>query len=33
MDKNKCPKCHYEWVTRVEKPKRCPKCGKWLDKK
>ena len=22
----KCKKCNYEWVARVEKPKRCPNC-------
>ncbi len=22
----KCMKCDYEWVARVEKPKRCPNC-------
>lgn len=32
--KVKCPKCQYEWLVRVEHPKRCPRCGKWLfDKK
>lgn len=25
-----CPNCGYEWTPRVEKPKRCPKCQKWL---
>ena len=25
-----CPKCGHEWNPRVEKPKRCPRCGKWL---
>lgn len=30
----KCDKkdCQYEWLVRVEKPKRCPKCSKWLKK-
>ncbi len=28
----KCPHedCGYEWMPRVEKPKRCPKCQRWL---
>ena len=26
----KCPKCGYEWTPRVPRPKRCPRCGKWL---
>jgi len=26
----KCPYCGYEWKERVEKPKKCPFCGKWL---
>jgi len=25
-----CPYCGYTWDQRVEKPKRCPKCQKWL---
>jgi len=25
-----CPHCCYDWVSRVEKPKRCPKCQRWL---
>ena len=25
-----CSKCSYEWIKRVDSPKRCPKCGKWL---
>lgn len=27
-----CPHCHYEWVARKPEPKKCPLCGKWLDK-
>lgn len=26
----KCPKCLYEWIPKAKKPKRCPRCGKWL---
>jgi len=26
----KCPYCGYEWVPRVEKPKKCPRCQRWL---
>ncbi len=26
MSKNKCEKCKYEWIARVEKPKQCPNC-------
>jgi len=25
-----CPKCGHVWTPRVENPKRCPRCGKWL---
>ena len=25
-----CPHCGYEWPPRVESPKKCPKCQKWL---
>ena len=25
-----CPHCTYEWTPRVENPKKCPKCQKWL---
>ncbi len=27
-----CPKCGHVWSPRVEDPKRCPRCGKWLSK-
>jgi len=26
----RCPYCGYEWVARVENPKKCPKCQRWL---
>ena len=26
----KCPKCGYEWLPRVPKPKVCPKCHHFL---
>jgi len=28
--KKVCPYCGYEWIPRVEKPKRCPRCQRWL---
>jgi ssDNA-binding Zn-finger/Zn-ribbon topoisomerase 1 len=31
MIKKFCPKCNYEWLPRVSKAKRCPRCGKWLE--
>jgi predicted Zn-ribbon and HTH transcriptional regulator len=29
----RCPKCHYGWETRVNKPKACPRCKTRLDMK
>tara|TARA_Y100000034_G_C6843787_1_gene382042 strand:+ start:64 stop:225 length:162 start_codon:yes stop_codon:yes gene_type:complete len=29
--KMKCPKCEYEWSTRKDKPKECPRCKNRLD--
>lgn len=26
-----CPKCGHVWSPRVDQPKRCPRCGKWLN--
>jgi len=26
MTKQKCPKCGYEWESRVKEPKECPEC-------
>ena len=26
MKQIKCKKCGYEWITRVDNPKACPKC-------
>lgn len=31
MKEMKCPKCHYGWKTRVNKPKACPRCKTRLD--
>ena len=31
MKQMKCPKCHYGWETRVNKPKACPRCKTRLD--
>jgi predicted Zn-ribbon and HTH transcriptional regulator len=28
----KCADCGYEWVSRKENPKKCPKCQRWLPK-
>lgn len=25
----KCEKCGYEWVSRIEKPVSCPKCKRY----
>ena len=25
-----CPKCKYEWISRVNKPKECPRCKAYL---
>jgi len=27
----KCLRCGYEWTPRVKKPKKCPRCGRWLE--
>lgn len=27
----KCPRCKYEWVTRTDNPKACPRCKGRLD--
>jgi len=27
----KCIKCNYEWLSRVENPKACPRCKTRLD--
>jgi predicted Zn-ribbon and HTH transcriptional regulator len=34
MKKFKCRMkgCGYEWITRVEKPKACPKCKQYLKR-
>jgi predicted Zn-ribbon and HTH transcriptional regulator len=32
LPKIKCQKCGYEWIPRVENPKKCPKCGVLLSK-
>ena len=26
----KCPKCGYEWLPRVSRPKGCPRCHHFL---
>ncbi len=26
-----CPYCQYTWETRTAKPKRCPRCQRWLE--
>lgn len=27
----KCPKCEYQWASRKNQPRQCPKCKKRLD--
>lgn len=27
----KCPKCSYNWETKAENPKKCPRCQARLD--
>lgn len=29
----KCDTCGYVWVPRVEKPKKCAKCLRWIEYK
>jgi len=31
MEKKVCPHCGYEWIPRVENPKKCPRCARWLE--
>jgi predicted Zn-ribbon and HTH transcriptional regulator len=31
MTKQHCPKCDYEWESRVDDPKACPRCKTRLD--
>jgi len=33
LPKIKCPYCGYEWIPRVANPKKCPRCGRRLEKK
>lgn len=33
MKKMKCSKCGYEWIPRTDKPKACPNCKQYLEKK
>ena len=28
-----CKKCKYEWENRTDKPKKCPYCQTWINKK
>jgi len=30
IKKRKCEKCGWEWIPRVNEPKRCPRCQAWL---
>lgn len=30
--KTECQHCGYTWKSRVEFPKRCPYCQRWLNK-
>ena len=29
MENNKCKLCKYEWFSRVEDPKQCPRCKRY----
>lgn len=31
--KSKCPYCNYEWESRIDNPKECPRCKRRLDHK
>ena len=31
LDSIECSKCKYSWVSRVEKPKSCPRCKTRFD--
>lgn len=33
MEKNNCQHCKYEWPSRVDNPKQCPKCKRYDWKK
>ena len=32
MDVKECDGCGYSWNPRTKKPKRCPLCGRWVNK-
>lgn len=32
VPKLKCPRCAWEWTPRVQKPKKCPHCGYFIEK-
>ena len=29
MKQIKCKRCGYEWITRIDKPKACPRCKRY----
>jgi len=31
MKRTKCPRCGYEWESKVPRPKECPRCKQRLD--
>jgi hypothetical protein len=31
VSKLKCPKCSWKWIPRVKTPKKCPKCGYYIE--
>jgi len=31
MNNQNCNRCEYEWISRVESPKECPRCKTRLD--
>ena len=30
-NKKTCPMCKYQWISRKEKPKECPRCKRRFD--
>uniref|UniRef100_A0A6H2A626 Uncharacterized protein n=1 Tax=viral metagenome TaxID=1070528 RepID=A0A6H2A626_9ZZZZ len=33
LKKIKCKKCGYEWIPKIQKPKSCPSCKQYQEKK
>jgi len=32
VPKLKCKNCGYTWTPRINNPKKCPKCGHFIEK-